>query len=172
MNFLDTTVVILFTDYINHVSCIDHLYSMGKNLSISKIVHEEYYNGNTLWLNNDFLKQYIHDEKIIIIEKDLTETIERLKRRYPNLHEGELSVIALGILCQKHATDYVCVIDEKIARKVAKQLKLNLTGSIGLISQIKNKNNWSENYLESVIRDIKNSPFFISDEVLEALKNG
>ncbi len=171
MNFLDTSTVILFADYINHVSCIDHLHSMGNNLNISKIVHDEYYHETTLWLNNNTLRQYIDDEKIKIIKRDLTNTLEQLKRRHPNLHEGELSVIALGLFCQKNSNDYICVIDEKDARKVAKKLELNLTGSIGLIKLIKERNNWSENYLESVITDIKNSPFFISDAVLEVLRN-
>jgi len=172
MDFLDTSVVILFSDYINHVSCIDHLHSMGNNLNISKIVHDEYYDETTLWLNSNILRQYIDDEKINIIERDLTDTIGKLKRRYPNLHEGELSVIVLGLLCKKYETSYICVIDEKDARKVAKRLNLNLTGSIGLIKLIKDENSWSKSYLESVIIDIKNSPFFVSDEVLEVLRNG
>lgn len=172
MNFLDTSVIILFCDYIHHASCIDHLHSMGNKLNITKIVHGEYYQNTTLWLNNNLLKQYINDKKINVIKKDLIQTIEQLKIRYPNLHEGELSVIALGLSCKNSSRDYICVLDEKNARKVAQRLKLNLTGSIGLIKLIKDQNNWTENYLEGIITDIKNSPFFASDELLEVLRNG
>lgn len=172
MNFLDTSVIILFSDYINHISCINQLHKLGKDLKISKSVHDEYYHNTSLWLSDDQLKRDIDDKKIIVIKRDLSENIRKLYLRYPQLHEGELSIIALGILCKNLSKEYICVIDDKKARKVATTLNLNLTGSIGLIKFIKEKNRWSHECTSKVINEIDLSPFHVSEEILGELFNG
>jgi len=171
MKFLDTSVIILFTDYIPQVCCIDHLHEISNDLKISKNVHNEYYQETTLWIDENILKKYIDNGKISIVKKDLTNDIKKLNLRYPNLHEGELSIIALGIICKNLTKEYFCVIDDKNARKIAKNLELELTGSVGLIKLIKNEKNWSSGYLDDVIENIKESPFFVSNDILKELKN-
>ncbi|KZX16799.1 hypothetical protein MBCUT_05180 [Methanobrevibacter cuticularis] len=172
MNLFDTSPIILFVDFIGSRECIDYLCRLGKNISISQEVYNEYYHETTYWLNNNLLKHYIENQKINLIKKDISEELSELSKRYPSLHEGELSIIALGKLCQKNSKNYLCVIDDKKARNIAKKLNLNLSGSIGLIKLLKSKNIFNENDINFIISDIENSKFYVSNDILMELKNG
>lgn len=66
-------------------------------------------------------------------DPDPQEEIEWLRARYPSLGRGELGVIALGRVLQAQSTRYMCVLDDRAARRVAEALGLTLTGTMGLL---------------------------------------
>ena len=47
--------------------------------------------------------------------------------------------MSLALEYEKQDKEYYCVLDDKDARKIAKRLGLNLTGSIGLLIKLKEK---------------------------------
>jgi len=138
---------------------------------VSKSVHDEYYQNTNYWIDNNLLKQCIDNGKIKIIKKDVSDEITELSKRYPVLNEGELSIMVIALLCQKNSKNYICVIDDKKAQTIAKRLKLNFIGSIGLIKTIKDNNIWNDETMDIIISDIKKSPFYVSDNILIVLKN-
>jgi len=171
-NLFDTSPLILFIDFISQHRCIDHLYNLGEKINISQEVYDEYYYKTTYGVNNHLLNDYIENQKINVLEKDISKEVFRLYNRYPNLHQGELSTIAVGNICKDKKKNYLCVIDDKKARNIAKRLNLNLSGSIGLIKHLKNNNLFNNDDIDCIISDIENSRFFVSNEILMELKNG
>ena len=112
------------------------------------------------------LDEYL-DNKIIKLEH--IDYNPLLKKRYPFLGDGELSIIQWG-LNLKESCSYYCIIDDLHARKVAEKLNLSISGSIGLIILLKNKNNYSYDKIDKIIESIKNSEFRISENILNKLK--
>ena len=92
-----------------------------------------------------------------------------LKNRYPYLGNGELSILQWGLNINEKVS-YYCVLDDLHARKVAKKLNLSLSGSIGLILLLKDKNNYSSEKIEEIIESIKNCNFNISENILNKLR--
>lgn len=59
--------------------------------------------------------------------------IENLKLRFPKLHDGELEVIRWGTKMEEKRKSYTCILDDKNARKAARNLGLRFIGTIGLL---------------------------------------
>ena len=97
---------------------------------------------------------------------------QKIISRYPNLGEGEASIIAIAMVLKEEGIEYHCVLDDRTARSKAKLLNLNLTGSIGIIKILKESCKWDESKINCVIDKINDSPFRITNKVLGELKNG
>lgn len=171
MKLLDTSVIILFVDFIFDWNCIPHLYDIGQKLTTTPEVNEEYYQKSEAWMIEDLVRKYIDQDKLRIIDTDLTESKDILKNRFPKLNSGELSILALGNLFKSDNMDYYCVLDDKHARSAANSMSLNLTGSIGMIEKIKHADIWDNKELKEIVNAINQSPFFVSEEILRVLIN-
>lgn len=162
MKLLDNSSISLFILEIPDYNFLMELYEINESLNITCHVKNEFKETGCL----EKLEEYLDNE---IINLENIEYNSSLKRRYPFLGEGELSIIQWG-LNLKESGSYYCVIDDLPARKVAKQLNLSLSGSIGLIILLKNKNNYSSDKIEEIIQSIDDSEFSISENILNKLR--
>lgn len=74
--------------------------------------------------------------------------------------QGEASVIALSI----EKDNSLLILDDLRARKLAKQLKLKITGSLGVISKAKEKGIVTK--VKPLIEKLRETDFRISDKVI------
>lgn len=177
MKLFDTSVLIFFLREIGEFDCINHLCHMDEDINISEEVYNEYiedYIKEKLTSNQDLrglntLNDYIMNDKIKMLIMEIESLKENIKRRYPTLGEGELSIIAIGLLIKENNNNYCCVLDDGTARFAAAKYNLELTGSIGLLINIRDNNGWDNKKMLDIIEAIQNSDFRASDELLGRL---
>ena len=118
-------------------------------------------------------------------DKRYDQALDYLVNRYPYLHEGELSAFLLALIdYELTGNPYFFVTDdskmrEKIYEIISSEefLKIigeaiynyHFTGTIGLIKRLCQKGCLSEDDIKSIISDIKNSTFRISDMLIDEL---
>lgn len=158
MKLLDNSCLSLFICEVPQYNFLKELYDLEVSLN------------TTMYVKNEFNQKINHDEifKNMISVSDI-DYDEQLKKRYPMLGNGELSIIQWGLML-KDKTTYQCILDDLNARKVASGLGLSLSGSIGLIIWLKNKNNYSDEKINKIIQDIDESNFRVSSKVLSKLR--
>lgn len=162
MKLLDNSSITLFLLEIPQYDFLKELYALKKSLNITRHVKNEFEKTG----NVHKLESYLSDKIIKLEEVNIN---SKLKMRYPNLGDGELSIIQWG-LNLKGQCRYFCILDDLLARKVAKALDLPISGSIGLIIILKDKNNYSKDKIEEIIKSIDKSNFRISKHVLNKLR--
>jgi len=114
------------------------------------------------------------------------EILNWLERRFPYLHRGELSTFLMAVLDYSHkCKKYYYVTDDGRMRKTIpkilhnpdfinmsgkKKSAFNITGTIGLIKKLCEKGSLSDNQIEEIITDLKNSTFYITSSLLNSLR--
>jgi predicted nucleic acid-binding protein len=78
---------------------------------------------------------------------------------------GEFWVISYA----RQNPEYTCVIDESFARSICDTLGIKVTGTIGIIKEMKNKGLLTSDDLTSIKNSIKNSKFYLSTKLLREL---
>lgn len=166
MKLMDTSSIILFLEFISEYEFLIKFSETGEIMIITGQVEEEYNSKKDSSINNpNYNLNKLLNEGILLKEK--CEINSLFDTRYFFLGKGEKSIMSLGLKYKEQSEDYFCVIDDKDARNVAKKLNLNLKGSIGLLLLLKEKG-LLENPNE-VVDKIRESPFRISDKILEEL---
>jgi len=113
---IDTSTLIAFT----HLGLLEALCDIYEQIFIPKGVLEEF--GEISLECAEILE--VEDKPLI-----------NLLRKNLNLGKGEAEVIALS-----YTKKYRCAIDAQKARKVAKDFGLAVTGTIGILARMKDKN--------------------------------
>lgn len=162
MKLLDNSSITLFLLEIPQYDFLKELYALKESLNITQHVKKEFEKTG----NVNKLESYFSNEIIKLEEVNFS---PKLKMRYPNLGNGELSIIQWG-LNLKGQCRYYCILDDLLARKIAKNLDLSISGSIGLIIIVKDKNKYSKDKIEEIINSIDKSNFRISKNVLNKLR--
>jgi predicted nucleic acid-binding protein len=78
---------------------------------------------------------------------------------------GEYWVIAHAL---KHP-DYICVMDDYFGRNVCSYFNVKLTGTIGILKKMKERNMLTSDDLECIRQVVKNSRFYLSKDLLREL---
>lgn len=125
---LDTSVLIAFYTELK----MEHLL-----LSLSKhgfeILVPEYILREEMKSDLDRLHKAVRNNEIDTLSQAPNEDIQTLKDRFPSLNRGELEVMWWGMHFKKCNETYSAVIDDGKARKCAQKLKIEMTGTLGLI---------------------------------------
>ncbi|AFC99394.1 putative nucleic acid-binding protein [Methanocella conradii HZ254] len=167
MKLLDTSVILLFIKDIDGKKYFSALISNGEILKIPPSVYNEIKDTNTRTELDNLLFQHIIGK---VDHNDMT--IENVIRtRYPELNDGEINVICSGLKLKENGVPFFCVIDEKPGRKAAQELGLPLTGSIGLLNILKAKGLLDKSQRIKITDEIKQSAFWIDDEILRVFIN-
>lgn len=135
-------------------------------------------------------KEKFHAEKISIFDlnnnKLFISLMEYLSDRYPYLHKGELSsfLVALIEYEMKNKRYYFVTDDNRMRKTISKifdddlfvskigyKPKFNMTGTIGLLKRLYQRNILTKEDIEKVICDLENSSFYKTPELIEYLKN-
>lgn len=130
-----------------------------REIIITEIVYQEL-EINSLREGADNLKR-LYDEKII---KVYSKKINVPPELYELLDPGELSSIYLA-----EKLKVPLLIDEKKGRIYARKIGLKITGLIGIILLAKEKRIITK--VMPVLNDIKNTGYFISDDLMRYAKN-
>ena len=113
---------------ISKVHMLDLLRDMFGEVFIPAAVYRE------VTAKNDFIRDEIAQSNWIHV--DTIRSTESRKMYRAKLHDGEIEVM---ILAQEHGHDHLVVIDDRSARRTAEYLGLNLTGTIGVLIQAKQR---------------------------------
>ena len=162
MKLLDNSCLSLFLYEVPQHDFIKKLVEINESLMITFHVRDEFK------LKDDLnrLDEYISNDMIAVEDIDYN---DKLEKRFPMLGKGELSIIQWGLIL-KDKVSYKCILDDLQARRVALRLGLSISGSIGLIKILKEKNQYSDDEIEDIITDIEKSNFRISRKILNQLK--
>jgi len=111
-----------------------------------------------------------------------------LSDRYPYLHEGDISSLLLAYMDYAvPGKPYYYVTDDKTLRKKIPEIltsdalkslakkniqKFNMTGIIGLMRHIADNGNLSESDIDLIIADLKQSTFYVTEDLLSYLRSG
>jgi predicted nucleic acid-binding protein len=177
LKLFDTSAIIFFLNEIPKFDCINHLCHMSENINISRDVYNEYIEDNLKddsssvfdLRHSNTLDIHIKYDRIKILIMEINALTDQIKRRYPNLGNGEISIIALGMLMKDENNNYCCVLDDGPARSVAIKYDLELTGSIGLLIKIRDNNGWDNKKMQEIINTIRVSDFRVSEDLLGRL---
>lgn len=96
--------------------------------------------------------------------KKIESPLVRLLVSELNLGKGEAEVIALA-----RETGMKIIIDDQKARKVAKTLGLNITGTIGILLKAENLGLIESAYRKT--KELREKGFYVSDELLDGISN-
>jgi predicted nucleic acid-binding protein len=146
---LDSSVIIAFYTELNKPELMQSLINLGHELIIPLSVLEEIKKGQTITR----LQPDVNNQKITIRSK-LESEINRLNRRYPSLHKGEIEVILWGLSYNNSGEQYLCIIDDKQARQVALKNKIKITGTIGLLKMLSDAGLISESERENLVKQL------------------
>ncbi|OQX18460.1 MAG: hypothetical protein BWK75_06650 [Candidatus Altiarchaeales archaeon A3] len=113
--------------------------------------------------------------------------IKYLSDRYPYLHKGELSSFLVALIeYEMNNKEYYFVTDDNKMKKVVstifdddlftskinhKPLKFNMTGTVGLLKRLYQRNILTKKDVEKVIGDLENSTFYITSKLIKYLKD-
>ncbi len=78
---------------------------------------------------------------------------------------GEIWVLSFA----RQHPDFICVIDEAFGRNISTLMGLKVTGTIGIINEMKNCGLLSSNALKGIRNSIKKSQFYLSKQLLRQL---
>jgi predicted nucleic acid-binding protein len=78
---------------------------------------------------------------------------------------GEIWVISYA----RHNPEFTCVIDEAFGRSICELFGLKVTGTVGIIKELKKFGLVNSNELNQIRLDIKKARFYLSKELLKQL---
>lgn len=95
---------------------------------------------------------WIHVEEV----KDVSQKVMYAAK----LHDGEVEVM---VLAQESPEDTVVIIDDNAAKKTAKYLGLNVTGTLGVLVKAKREGIIKE--ISPILVEMKDKGFYISEDI-------
>lgn len=174
--------------FINEIPSIEMLKVCSRyyTLTTSIEVYREAFAGyDKETLNSGFTDIAVVDKNH---EKIYHSIITALSDRYPYLHKGDISSLLLAYIDYAvPGKPYYYVTDDKTLRKKIPEIlssdalkslakkniqKFNLTGIIGLMRHIADNGNLSESEIDLIITDIKQSTFYVTEDLLSYLRSG
>lgn len=180
---LDNTVISAAVNEIKSLNLIS-ISSKAYPLKASSEVYDEISRGIP---EDNFEEITQHIEKIDCnVYGNYRELFDYLSARYPYLHEGDISSFLLALLGHEvTGKKYYLVTDDLRLRKKIPEIlelekvrdllkmnieKMNVTGTIGLIKRLCEKGFVKHETMERIIKDLENSTFRITAELLKELR--
>lgn len=161
---LDASPIIAFYSEIGEPRLLHELTNYGYQLIAPIAVVNEILKGRKpTW---SILERAIKCRNITIFNKFSSSEISGFRRRFPNLHEGEIQVLILGVKMKKAGSEYICVFDEGSARKIATRHGIAKTGTIGLIDVLNDLGIIDKKIKENLLNILNHSKFRIKTSLI------
>jgi len=161
LKIFDSSFLIAILSDIDCPQIIEDLIQLKHKLVIPYCVCHEVICGSS----GKLLQKLINDNKFEVLQLNIIEEIEDLQITYPYLGIGELdSLLTYDKLLDGNNSIH-CVLDDKSARKVAKDRKVSHTGTIGLLRLMENRKIISNQNYKEIIDSLKSSGFRIPKEI-------
>lgn len=162
LKIFDTSSIICIFREIRFPKALDICTKHGYQLTTTEQVFEE------IKKNPDTLREFNVYGKFSIIPVNDQACFQKLSKRYPWLHSGEISVLCLGLQKQQEKTRYFCIIDER-ARTLKDKLNLHIHGTVGLLKWQKDCNDLSSGECDDLYKRFIESSFRITKDILVEL---
>lgn len=98
-------------------------------------------------------------EKWISVKTIPISQLRDFKNKHPNLDYAEIGVLLTGLSLEQNGKDYCCVLDEGPGRKIADSLRLEKTGTKGLLKVLNDLKIIDEETKEKLLSKLERSPF-------------
>jgi predicted nucleic acid-binding protein len=153
MFILDASVIISFYRELDDPDILHALTNCGHKLVVPSRVYAEI-KGDAFATLSYGIKTGI----IVLCSEIDSNDCNSLKIKYPALSNGEIEVILLGLKLKTNS-NCICVLDDKKARSVARNYKLNIIGTIGLLDYMCDKDIISKEQKDKLIKVLESSSF-------------
>jgi len=131
---LDASVIIAFYSEMQKPELLHALTNYSYRLIAPIAVVNEISRGRKpTW---SLLRKALEEGKIKVEKKFSSSEVQALRRKHPNLHEGEIQVLILGREFKKQKCEYTCVFDEGPATKIAIRHHILRIGTLGLLDKL------------------------------------
>jgi predicted nucleic acid-binding protein len=162
MKIFDTSSLICFLREIGFPKALDTCIGRGYRLTTTQQVYGE------LQKNPATFRAFTAYGKVSVIPVNDDPCFAKLSKRYPWLHDGEISVLCLGLQKEREHARYICIIDER-ARTLKDRLHIRIHGSIGLLLWQKKCRDLTGDECHDLYKRVKESSFRITDDILAEL---
>jgi len=150
---LDSSAFIAFYEELNTPKILCKAVDFGFDIAIPNSVLEEIKKGKT------FIKAKGNINKEIKVVCNCNDDIEKMRNRYPFLGDGEIDVILHGAYFKSRNKEYCCILDDKKARRLAEEMKVNFMGTKGMLVFFKDKGLILEGELKDFLDRLENDKF-------------
>jgi predicted nucleic acid-binding protein len=149
---LDTSCAIALIEELERPDLLEALVSAGFKIEIPQDVVDE--------LKSDETARTLDEMAGVSFLGPAEASISwELENRYPILGAGEIGVLARASKLEEAGRDYRCVLDDGWARKVATRLGKQLTGTIGLLDILVEKQVLSMDERNQIVEDLRAQGF-------------
>ena len=162
MKIFDTSSIMCIFREIRFPKALDTCMKQGYQLTTTQQVFEE------IKRNPDTFREFAAYGKFSIIPVNDASCFDKLSKRYPWLHSGEISVLCLGRQKQQEHARYICIIDER-ARTLKDKLQIRIHGTVGLLLWQKDRKILSSGECHDLYKRFIVSSFRITEEILAEL---
>lgn len=162
MKIFDTSSIICILREIRFPKALDTCLKCGYRLTTTQQVFEE------IKRNTETFREFSAYGKFSIIPVNDDPCFKKLSKRYPWLHDGEISVLCLGRQKEREHTRYICVIDER-ARTLKDKLHIRIHGTVGLLLWQKDRKEISSSECDDLYNMFRESSFRITEDILAEL---
>lgn len=163
MKLVDSSCLICLFDEINKPLILLDWKKTGHQIVITNQVNDEIKCGDAY----KFISPEIKNGNIEVKNLVSQEEVDSFRFRHIKLGKGESSIILAAIKYNKEQKKYYAVLDDNAARKVAKELGVNLTGTYGLLLKLKERNCISEGTYKECLTKLEASKFRLNLEKLK-----
>jgi len=162
MKIFDTSSIICILREIRFTKALDTCVKRGYQLTTTQQVFDE------IKINQDTFREFTAYGKFSIIPVNEDPCFNKLSKRYPWLHSGEISVLCFGLQKQREHARYICIIDER-ARTLKDKLQIRIHGTVGLLLWQKDRKELSTDECHDLYNRFIESSFRITEEILAGL---
>jgi predicted nucleic acid-binding protein len=162
MKLFDTSSIVCLLREISFPKALDTCIGRGYRLATTQQVYED------IQKNPETLREFTTYGKFSIIPVNDEPCFKKLLKRYPWLHDGEISILCLGLQKERQHARYICIIDER-ARNLKDPLHIRIHGTIGLLLWQKDRGELSKSECHDLYKRLKESSFRITEDILAGL---
>ena len=162
MKIFDTSSIICIFREIRFPKVLDTCMKQGYRLTTTQQVFDE------IKRNPDTFREFAAYGKFSVVPVNDEPCFDKLSKRYPWLHSGEISVLCLGLQKQRDHARYICIIDER-ARTLKDMLQIRIHGTVGLLVWQKDCKEISLIECHDLYKRFIESSFRITEDILVGL---
>jgi len=118
--------------------------------------------------------QKMVDRGIFALYRNKIATLNSVAKLFPSLGNGELSVLSAYLEIKnylKQDEEAIAIIDEKLARKKARELNVKFRGTLFIIVSLVRESFLDKDQAIRLLQKLPNIGFYINDHLLQELKN-
>jgi predicted nucleic acid-binding protein len=162
MKIFDTSSIICLLREIRFPKALDTCIGRGYRVTTTQQVYDE------IRKNPETFRAFTAYGKFSVIPVNDEPCFGKLSKRYPWLHDGEISVLCLGLQKELHHARYICIIDER-ARNLRDKLHIRIHGTVGLLLWQKDRGELSGSECHDLYKRLKESSFRTTENILAGL---